>query len=72
MARKQQKIRTVSYVHVGDKLVCTKDLTPEQKSYVGAMLQVEMLNAAFRGKAVFTADLPPVEQVFPKEEPCGA
>lgn len=72
MARKQQKIRAVSYVHVGDRLVCTDDLTQEQKNYVGAMLQVEMLNAAYRGKAEFTANLPPLEQVFPGAAPCGS
>ena len=68
MPKKPQKIRTVSYIHVGDKLVCTDDLTPKQKNYVGARLQVEFLNAAYRGEAVFHADLPPVETIFPRNK----
>jgi hypothetical protein len=48
--------------------VCTDDLTPEQKEYVGTRLRIELLNAFYRGQAEFSADLPPVEQIFPKEQ----
>ena len=58
----------MSYIHVGDRLVCTDDLTPEQKSYVGAVLKAEYLNAMFSGRAVFSPEgLPDAETVFPKE-----
>ena len=53
MARKQEKIRTESYVHVGEKLVNTKDLTEEQKKQLGTWLKSTYLNALFCGKAVF-------------------
>ncbi|MBD5154318.1 MAG: hypothetical protein HDT15_04385 [Oscillibacter sp.] len=51
--RKQQEIKTVSYVHVGDKLVCTDDLTPEQKVRLGTWLKTTYLNNLYRGQAVF-------------------
>lgn len=72
MPKKQPKIRAVSYVHVGDRLVSTDDLTAEQRNYLGARLQLGMLNAAYRGRAEFTADLPPLERIFPRAAPCGA
>lgn len=53
MAKKRQEIRTVSYVHMGDKLVCTDDLTPEQKRRLGTWIQKTWLNELFRGQAVF-------------------
>lgn len=65
MARKPQKIQTVAYVHVGNQLVDVDTLNHEQRDYLGASLQVATLNAAYRGKAEFWVDLPPVEQVFP-------
>lgn len=64
VARKQEKIRVVAYVHVGDQLVDVDTLNAAQRDYLGASLQVAMLNAAYRGKAKFWADLPPAEQVF--------
>ena len=51
--QRKEKIRTVSYVHVGDKLVNTKDLTEEQRVKVATWLKVTYLNALFRGKAEF-------------------
>jgi len=69
MARKKiEKIRTVSYIHVGDKLVCTDDLTPEQKTYVATVLKTKYLNALFAGRAVFEPKdpLPTAKDVFPE------
>lgn len=66
MARKHEKIRVVAYVHVGDQLVDVDTLNDEQRNYLGASLQVAMLNGAYRGKVKFWSELPPVEQVFPR------
>lgn len=65
---KTKKIKCVSYVHVGDKLVCTDDLTRSQKEYVGTSLQMAMLSAAFNGQVRFSVDLPPRDQVFSSRE----
>ena len=53
MPRKEQKIKVVSYVHVGDQLVCTDDLDPEQKRQLATWLKCTYLNALFEGKARF-------------------
>lgn len=55
MAKKQQKIRVVSYVHVGDELVEWSQLTPEQKEKAATILKVNYLNALYAGKAKFRA-----------------
>ena len=52
---KKIEIKTVSYVHVGDKLVCTDDLTHDQKSRLATKLKIEWMNAMFRGQAEFYA-----------------
>ena len=49
---KAQEIKTVSYVHVGDKLVNTQDLDSEQKKRLGTWLNTTLLNSLFQGKAV--------------------
>ena len=59
----KQKIRTVSYVHIGDRLVCTDDLNPLQKDYIGTVLKTTYLNELFAGRAVFE----PVEQLPSRE-----
>lgn len=53
---KQQEIRAVSYVHVGEKLVRFDDLTPEQKAGAATELKKGYLNALFRGRATFDVD----------------
>ena len=53
MAR-EAKIRTVSYVHVGDQLVNTDDLNADQKRVLATWLKSTYLNALFQGKAEFT------------------
>ena len=53
MTKKEIKIRTVSYVHVGDRLVSTDELTKEQKAKLGTELKVGYLNGLFRGQAEF-------------------
>lgn len=50
---KNQEIRTVSYVHVGDKLVNTDDLDAEQKKRLATWAKTTYLNAMFQGRAVF-------------------
>lgn len=43
------------------------EMTPEQRSYVLAVRDVNSLNAAFAGKAEFRAEgLPAFEEVFPE------
>ena len=55
MPRKQPPpIRTVAYVHVGDKLVNVDDLLPDQRQQLADWLVVTALNAAFAGKATFS------------------
>lgn len=69
MARKQEPIRTRAFVHVGDELVDIDTLSAEQRSYIGAMLRVTMLNAGYEGKAVFQAEgLPERDAVFGPEK----
>jgi hypothetical protein len=55
MPRKEIEIKTRSFVHVGDKLVNTQDLTPEQKKKLATWIKVTYLNALFAGKAKFWA-----------------
>ena len=49
----KQKIKVISYVRVGEKLVETSQLTPEQKRQLGTWLKTTYLNALFAGQAVF-------------------
>ena len=53
---KEQKIKTVSYVHVGDKLVNTKDLNEEQRRTLATWLKITYLNALFEGEATFCCE----------------
>lgn len=53
MARKQQKIRVISYVHVGDELVEVSQLNAEQKKELATWLKCTYLNHLFAGQAVF-------------------
>ena len=53
MARKEQKIKVASYVHVGDQLVNTEDLNPEQKRQLATWIKCTYLNALYEGKAKF-------------------
>lgn len=56
MARKSlraEDIIVTASVMVGDKEVSVDDLTPEQKSKLGAWIQCQCLNAQFAGKARF-------------------
>ena len=46
------EIKTVSYVHVGDQLVNTDDLSREQKKELATWLKVTYLNTLYQGKAV--------------------
>lgn len=52
MAR-QVKIKTVSYVHVGDHLVNTNDLNADQKQVLATWLKSTYLNTLFQGRAEF-------------------
>lgn len=52
--RKEIKIRVESYVHVGDKLVNTKDLTYEQKVQLAGWIKLNWCQELYRGKAVFS------------------
>lgn len=48
-----KKIKTVSFVHVGDKLVSTDELTAEQRTQVATWIKTTYLNNLFQGKAKF-------------------
>ena len=50
---KKPEIRTVSFVHIGDKLVSTDDLNDEQRCKLATWLKITYLNALFHGKAAF-------------------
>lgn len=50
---KKQEIRTVSFVHIGDKLVNTDDLDDDQRRRLATWLKTTYLNTLFQGKAEF-------------------
>ncbi len=52
------EIKVVSYVHVGNKLVCTDDLTEEQRRDLATWLKSTYLNALFMGQAEFQEAAP--------------
>ena len=52
--RKNQKIKVVEFVHVGDQLVNVEGLTPEQYQRFAQKLTCEWLNGLFHGRAVFS------------------
>ena len=62
--RKKQKITTSSYVYVGDQLVNTDDLNPEQKEELSVWLATTYLNSLFAGRAKFRL-AEPGEEGFP-------
>lgn len=53
MALKYEDIKVVSYVRVGEDLVNTEALTPEQKERLAVQLQIGWLNGLFAGQATF-------------------
>mgnify|MGYP006913124938 FL=1 len=62
MARKEQKIRTVSYVHSKDGgLIRFDDLTYEQKVKAATELKLRYMRALFPGVDFFVAGTKPSE-----------
>lgn len=56
-----------SFAVIDGEDYCLDELTPEQRSYVLAVRDVNALNAAFAGEAEFTAEgLPDFAEVFPE------
>lgn len=55
MARKQQKIKTVSYCFVGDQLTPVSELNEEQKERLAIAIRYGILSTQFAGKAEFYA-----------------
>lgn len=53
MAKKQEPIRTRSFVYVNNEPVLVDSLSPEMKRRVSAELQLRLLNAFFAGEAEF-------------------
>ena len=51
--RKQQELKVVAYVHVGDQLVNVDDLDKEMRAELATRLKTTYLNELFRGEAVF-------------------
>ena len=49
----QTDIKAVSYVHMGDKLVSTDELSPDQRRAFATWLKSSYLNSLFRGRASF-------------------
>ena len=59
-----------SFVNIGGKYYDMDEMTPEQRNCVGALLNVQGLNGAFAGKAVFRAEgIPPLRELFPELGP---
>lgn len=54
MARKEQKIKAISYCYVGDQLVRVSDLNAEQKERLAVGLKHTYLNTMFAGQAEFS------------------
>lgn len=50
MPRKEIKIKTVSYVHVGGRLVETSELSPEQRQRLAYWLNCTAPNAVYAGR----------------------
>ena len=56
MSKKQSKIHTKSYMLLtpdGNTKICVRDLSEQQKNYLGALLQTKLLNTFYAGKAQF-------------------
>lgn len=53
MPKEKRKIKVISYVQVGEELVETSRLTPEQQRELGTWLKCTYLNQLFAGEAVF-------------------
>lgn len=53
MGAKTREIKTMSYVRMGGKLVCTDDLDAVKKKQLGIWLKTTYLNELFRGQARF-------------------
>ena len=51
--RKQQELKVVAYVHVGDQLVNVDDLDDKRRTQLATRLKTTYLNELFRGEAVF-------------------
>ena len=51
--RKQQELKVVAYVHVGDQLVNVDDLDDKRRTELATRLKTTYLNELFRGEAVF-------------------
>lgn len=66
---REVKIRTESYVHVGDKLVNTDDLTQEQKLRLAGWIVETLCNEIYRGEFVVTAQY---DKVYRGEDEHGA
>lgn len=49
----KRSIKTVSYVHIGDKQVNTGKLDGVQRRELGTWLKITYLNHMFQGSAVF-------------------
>lgn len=49
----KRSIKTVSYVHIGDKLVETGELDGARRRELGVWLKITYLNHMFQGSAVF-------------------
>lgn len=49
----KQEIKTVSFVHAGDRLADTAELTEEESARLGTWLKAVCLNDMFQGRAVF-------------------
>lgn len=65
MAKAKKKVTCTAYIRVNGELVDVDTLNSEQRNYLGAKIQESILNTMHRGEAEFTAQLPPVETVFP-------
>lgn len=65
MEKTRRKIRTVAYIHVGERLVCVDTLSDEQRAFLAATLNYRLFCELYRGKAEFEIpSLTPKEEIF--------
>lgn len=53
-----------SLVAIGEKEYPINEMTTGQQSYIAAAININGLNAAFAGERVYSAKLPPANEVF--------
>lgn len=64
MAKNKEKITCCSCVRIQNQVVPLERCTQQQKDYVGAKLQEQILNTLHQGTIVFQGNIPPDQEIF--------